>query len=157
MKYTFLLSILILLNLGCSTTPVEREKDIGRQLCNDIADFIYDNDYKAEKCALLDFIKKEVEENFKFKKYYVAVELIKGTPVSPVPCPEKIMAQKGEAFKGRFKPLSERTFNEKHSIIYYIEHDEKLESTERKLRLKVADRGERYVVNVEILIDEPLE
>lgn len=153
MKYTFLLSILILLTTACSLTPIEREKDQGRQLCKDITDFIYDNDYKAEKCALLDFIKKEVNENFNVKTYYASVELVKGVPVSPVPCPEKIMGEKDEALKGRFKPLSDRAINEKNNILYYIEHDEKVESTERKIRIKVADRGERYVINVEILIE----
>jgi hypothetical protein len=153
MKYTFLLSILILLTTACALTPIEREKDQGRQLCKDITDFIYDNDYKAEKCALLDFIKKEVNENFNVKTYYASVELVKGIPVSPVPCPEKIMREKDEALKGRFKPLSDRTINEKNNILYYVEHDEKVKSTERKIRVKIVDRGERYVINVEILTE----
>jgi len=151
MKYTFLLSLLVLLSLGCST-PVEQEKNQARQLCKDIADFVYNNDYQAEKCALLDFIKREVTENFNMKAYYASVELIKGVPVSPTPCPEKTMT-KDEALKGRFKPLSERSINEKNNILYYVEHDQKVDATERKVRIKLADRGERYVINVEILTE----
>jgi hypothetical protein len=64
MKYTFLLSTLLLLTLSCSKTPVEQEKDQARQLSKDIASFIYNNEYKAEKCALVDLIKKEIAENF---------------------------------------------------------------------------------------------
>lgn len=152
MKYTFLLLSLILLTIGCSKTPVEQEKDQARQLCNDIAAFIDENDYKAEKCAILDFIKKEVTENFKVKTYYAAVELIKGVPISAVPCPEKIMT-KDIALKGRFKPLSERSMNDKYGLVYYIEHDEKVDAPERKVRVKLADKGERYMINVEILTE----
>ncbi|MGK0364370.1 MAG: hypothetical protein ACI85O_001427, partial [Saprospiraceae bacterium] len=75
-----------------------------------------------------------------------------GVPVSKVPCPEKIMI-KDTSLVGRFKPLSERSINDKYNILYYIEHDEKVDSVERKIRIKLVDRGERYVINVEILTE----
>ncbi len=152
MKYTFLLLTLLLLSVGCSKTPVEQEKEQARLLCKNIAGFLYNNDYKADKCAILDFIKKEVTENFNEKTYYASVELVKGVPVAAVPCPEKLMT-KDTALKGRFKPLSERAINDKYEVVYYIEHDEKVDAMERKVRVKLADRGERYVINVEILTE----
>jgi len=151
MKYTFTLSLVLLFFFGCST-PEQQEKQQARQLCKDIAHFIYNNDYAAEKCALLDFIKREVTENFNVKTYYTSVELVKGVPISTVPCPEKIMTR-DPALKGRFKPLSERSINEENNILYYVEHDKKVDATERKIRVKLADRGERYVINVEILTE----
>lgn len=152
MKYTFLFSLLVFLGLSCTQTPVEQEMDAARQLCEDITYFIYQKEYEADKCDILDFIKEEVATNFKTKTYYASVELIKGTPVSAVPCPEKIM-QKDPALAGRFKPLRERTFNDNYNILYYIEHDEKVDSDERKIRVKVADRGERYAITVDILLN----
>jgi len=152
MKYTFLLSLLVFLSLSCTQTPIEKELNAARQLCKSITGFIYEQDYKAEKCAILDFIKDEVAQNFEAKTYYASVELIKGIPVSPIPCPEKIM-EKDTALVGRFKPLHERAINENYNILYYMEQDEKVGVAERKVRVKIADRGERYVISVEILVD----
>jgi len=153
MKYTFLLSLLVFISLSCGPkTPAEQELNSARQLCNDITKFIYDKDYKADKCEILDFIKDEIAKNFAAKTYYSSVELVKGTPPPPVPCPEKIM-KKNPALVGRFKPLGDRVIDESNKIYYYIEQDKKVDIAERKIRVKLADRGDRYIISAEILLD----
>jgi len=132
-------------------TPIEQEMNAARQLCKDIALFLHHSDYNVNKCEVLDFIKDKVAEDFEAKTYYASVELIKGIPVPPVPCPEKIM-KKDPTLTGRFKPLRERTFNRTENVVYYIEHDEKTDSGERKIKVKIADGGERYAITADILL-----
>lgn len=155
MKYLFLFTALLFLAFGC-TTPIEKELKTARKLCTNLTGYIYEQDYRADKCDILDFIKNEVAQNFDAKTYYASVELIKGLPISTLPCPEKIM-QKDTALIGRFKPLRERIMNSSDDMVYYIEQDKKVGVEEHKIRIKAADRGKRYVISVEILLDAVAE